>query len=121
MSKTRIIAAVCLSCLLLTLPAFGKAVSKHNPYERAITTARSEIWKAINGGRCGSATAAILVDGKQVGTQKLDNNAPGRLFAVEYKLPAEAAAAGSAVVRFQAAAKDQIAGGVFGLTVLRGE
>ncbi|MHB9098451.1 MAG: serine hydrolase domain-containing protein [Syntrophales bacterium] len=66
MSKTRIIAVVCLSCLLVTLPAFGKAAGKHNPYERAIVTARSEIWKAINGGRCGSATAAIMVDGKLV-------------------------------------------------------
>jgi CubicO group peptidase (beta-lactamase class C family) len=66
MSKTRIIAVVCLSCLLVTLPAFGKAAGKHNPYESAITTARGEIWKAINGGKCGSATAAIMVDGKLV-------------------------------------------------------
>ncbi|MHB8773348.1 MAG: serine hydrolase domain-containing protein [Syntrophales bacterium] len=66
MAKTRIIAAVCLCCLLVTLPAFGKAVRKHNPYERAAVIARSEIWKEITGGKCGSATAAIMVKGKLV-------------------------------------------------------
>lgn len=66
MSKTRIIAVVCLCCLLVTLPAFGEAASKQNPYERAIVAARSEIWKAINSGKCGSATAAIMAEGKLV-------------------------------------------------------
>ena len=66
MSKTRIIGVVCLCCMLVTTLASGEAVSKQNPYESAITTARSEIWQAINSGKCGSATAAIMVDGKVV-------------------------------------------------------
>ncbi len=52
--------------MLVTTLAFGDAASKQNPYESAITTARSEIWQAINSGKCGSATAAIMVDGKIV-------------------------------------------------------
>jgi CubicO group peptidase (beta-lactamase class C family) len=66
MSKTRIIGAVCLCCMLVTTLALGEAVRTQNPYESAITTARSEIWKAINSGKCGSATAAIMVNGKVV-------------------------------------------------------
>jgi len=66
MSKIRIIGAVCLCFILVVVLATGEAVSKENPYESAVTTARSEIWKAINSGKCGSATAAIMVDGKVV-------------------------------------------------------
>jgi CubicO group peptidase (beta-lactamase class C family) len=66
MSKTRTICAVCLCCILFATLAFGEAVSKQNPYERAITIARSEIWRAINSGKCGSATAAIMVNGRVV-------------------------------------------------------
>lgn len=66
MSKTRIIGAVCLCFMLVTTLALGEVVSNQNPYESAITTARSEIWQAINSGKCGSATTAIMVDGKIV-------------------------------------------------------
>jgi len=66
MTKTRIIGAVCLCCMLVTTLASGAALRTQNPYESAITTARSEIWQAINSGKCGSATAAIMVDGKVV-------------------------------------------------------
>lgn len=66
MSRTRILAAVCLCCMLVASLALGEVVSKKKPYESAIATARSEIWQAINSGRCGSATAAIMVDGKVV-------------------------------------------------------
>ena len=62
MSKSKVIIIVCLLCLLFTSLAAGAA----NPYERAITTTRSEIWQAINSGKCGSATAAITVEGKTV-------------------------------------------------------
>jgi CubicO group peptidase (beta-lactamase class C family) len=41
-------------------------ISKHNPYESAITKGRSKIWQAINNGKCGSATAAIMVAGRIV-------------------------------------------------------
>jgi CubicO group peptidase (beta-lactamase class C family) len=62
MSKTKIIGAVCLLFMLFGTLALGEAT----PYESAITTARSEIWQAINSGKCGSATTAIMVDGKTV-------------------------------------------------------
>ena len=60
------IGVVCLCCMLVTTLALGETVSKKNPYESAMTTARSEIWQAINSGKCGSATTAIMVDGKVV-------------------------------------------------------
>ncbi|MDD5243677.1 MAG: serine hydrolase, partial [Syntrophorhabdaceae bacterium] len=66
MSKARMIGVVCLCFVLIAALAFGEATSKQKPYESAVITARSEIWKAINGGKCGSATAAIMVDGKVV-------------------------------------------------------
>jgi CubicO group peptidase (beta-lactamase class C family) len=67
MSGTRIIRSICVCCVLLIIAcAPGETVRAQNPYESAITTARSEIWQAINSGRCGSATAAIAVDGKVV-------------------------------------------------------
>jgi CubicO group peptidase (beta-lactamase class C family) len=66
MSKTRIIGAAYLCLILAAVLATGEAAGEQNPYESAITTARSEIWKAINSGKCGSATAAIMVDGKVV-------------------------------------------------------
>jgi CubicO group peptidase (beta-lactamase class C family) len=66
MSKIRIIGAVCLCCMLVTALALGEAVSNPSPDESAITTARIEIWQAINSGKCGSATASIMVDGKVV-------------------------------------------------------
>ena len=66
MSKARIIGVLCVCGLLTATLAFGEAARKQNPYEKAVTTARSEIWQAINSGRCGSATAAVTVDGKTV-------------------------------------------------------
>ncbi|MHB8139199.1 MAG: serine hydrolase domain-containing protein [Smithellaceae bacterium] len=66
MQKTRIISAIILCCLFSAALASGKTVSRGNPYESSIAIARSEIWKAINNGKCGSATAAIMVDGKIV-------------------------------------------------------
>ena len=66
MFKTRIIGVFCLCCMLVTTLAFGAAASTKNPYESAIATARNEIWQSINSGKCGSATAAIMVDGKVV-------------------------------------------------------
>jgi CubicO group peptidase (beta-lactamase class C family) len=66
MSRTGIIGAVCLCCMLVATLALGEVVRTKNPYESAITTARNEIWQAINNGKCGSATVAIMVDGKVV-------------------------------------------------------
>lgn len=66
MSKTRIIAAVCLCLILIATIASGKTINKQRPYESAVATARSEIWQDINNGKCGSATVAITVDGRVV-------------------------------------------------------
>ena len=66
MSKARMIGVVCLCSLLVASFVFGEAAGVKNPYENAISTARGEIWKAINSGKCGSATAAIMVEGKAV-------------------------------------------------------
>lgn len=67
MSRIRLIVAVCVCFMLVASLASGRtAEAKPNPYEDAIATARSEIWQAINSGQCGSATAAITVNGKVV-------------------------------------------------------
>lgn len=67
MSKARIVGAVCLCCILVTLPACGDNETAGNQgYGGAIATARGGIWKAINSGKCGSATAALMVDGQIV-------------------------------------------------------
>ena len=66
MPRIRIIGAVFLCSILVAVFASGEATSKQNPYESAVTIARSEIWQAINSGKCGSATTAIMVDGKIV-------------------------------------------------------
>ncbi len=65
---TRIIGAACLCCTLVAALACSDSGSATNqdPYESAIAIARSEIWQAINSGKCGSATAAIMVDGQVV-------------------------------------------------------
>ena len=66
MSKTGIVGTACLGCLLAATLASGEARAALDPYESAKITARTEIWKAINNGKCASGTAAILVDGKFV-------------------------------------------------------
>ncbi|KAF0159835.1 MAG: beta-lactamase [Syntrophaceae bacterium] len=66
MLKSRIAGVFCLCCMLVTTLAFDAAASKKNHYESAISKVRSEIWQDINSGKCGSAAAAIMVDGKVV-------------------------------------------------------
>ena len=64
----------------------------------------------------------VLVDGKRIATQTLNNSAPGRLFVVEYPLPRDATdGKETVVVRFQPASEGQTAGGIFGLAILRKE
>lgn len=66
MSKTRVIGIICMCCILVATLALGETARAQNTYETAISAARSQIWQAINSGRCGSATAAIMVNGKVV-------------------------------------------------------
>ncbi len=66
MSINRMIGMMCLSFILVAaMAADGTAMSDHS-YERARTVARSEIWQAINSGKCGSAVIAVMVRGKVV-------------------------------------------------------
>ncbi len=83
MSKMRSIGTACLCFILFAALASAEAAGRQVPYESAITKARSEIWKAINSGRCGSATAAVMVDGKVVyaegfGMANREKNVPVR-------------------------------------------
>jgi hypothetical protein len=64
-------------------------------------------------------TFDILVDGVKIATQSLDRNKPGEFFEVQYPIPAEITRGKSrAVIRFQAH-PGNLAGGVFGLWVLK--
>jgi uncharacterized protein len=75
-------------------------------------------WGSDSGGR----TFDILVNDTRIATQTLNNNAPDRLFILEYPIPRELTNDQNAtVVRFQPAEAAQFAGGVFGVTVLRKE
>lgn len=61
----------------------------------------------------------ILVDGEEIGTQRLVQNNPGEFFDVAYSIPARLTEGKQRVtVRFQAH-PNAMAGGVFGLRVLR--
>ena len=65
---TRLRKALCiLSCLLLvTLPMSAWASPENITSETAKTTARLEVWKAIQAGRMGSATVAVMDNGRIV-------------------------------------------------------
>jgi hypothetical protein len=64
----------------------------------------------------------LLIDGTRIATQALNRNAPNRLFLAEYPIPRELTAGReSVVVRFQPAPNGKLAGGVFGLSMLREE
>jgi hypothetical protein len=61
----------------------------------------------------------ILLDGEKIGTQKLEQNKPGEFFDVAYSIPARVTEGKQrATVKFQAH-PNAMAGGVFGLRVLR--
>lgn len=67
----------------------------------------------------GARTFDIAVDGKIIATQKLERNAPGRFFEVEWPLPRELTAGKDRVtVRLQAR-PENTAGGLFGLATLK--
>jgi hypothetical protein len=62
----------------------------------------------------------VLVDGKIVGTEKLNNNRPGEFYDVTLPLPAELTSGKSKVTVKFAAHAGNLAGGVFGVRILRG-
>lgn len=65
MSKTKKLIAIFLCCMVFSVIAYREANSQSS-YDSAVSTARSEIWQAINSGKCASATVAIMVDGAVV-------------------------------------------------------
>jgi hypothetical protein len=73
------------------------------------------------GGEAGTREFDILVDGKVVGTEKLDNNQPGEFFDVAFPLAPELTRGKSSVTVKFAAHPGNFAGGVFGLRVVRGK
>ncbi len=65
--KAKIIVSVLLILsLLLSATSACTSSNKADTYEKAITIARTAIWKDINSGKAGSATIAILDNGKIV-------------------------------------------------------
>jgi DUF1680 family protein len=78
-------------------------------------TLRCTYWGNDDGNRAFD----ILVDGQKIAEQKLDKNKPGKFFDVDHAIPAALTQSKQKVtVKFQAH-KDAIAGGLFGLLVLK--
>ncbi|HEX2972880.1 MAG TPA: beta-L-arabinofuranosidase domain-containing protein, partial [Tepidisphaeraceae bacterium] len=74
------------------------------------------------GSDAGDRIFDILVDGTRIATQALHNNAPDKLFIVEYPIPRKLTADKStATVRFEPAPNGKTAGGIFALVMLRSE
>jgi len=63
----------------------------------------------------------ILVEGRQIVSQKLDNNRPGEFFDCLYSIPAELTEDKSSIVVRFAGHQGSIAGGIFGLATIRSE
>jgi CubicO group peptidase (beta-lactamase class C family) len=61
-----ILVAAVLFASIIALPGCNVDKRITNGYENAIVTARSEIWQDINSGKAGSATVAIMDNGKVV-------------------------------------------------------
>jgi len=62
MTNARGLSVIVLICMILSTMTICSAENTSG-CDGAIKTARSEIWRSINSGGCGSATAAIMVDG----------------------------------------------------------
>ena len=67
----------------------------------------------------GNREFAITVDGKKIATERLANKHPGEFYDVEYDIPVELTAGKRQVVVGFAGLPGQMAGGLFGLRVLK--
>jgi len=63
----------------------------------------------------------VLVEGRQIASQKLDNNRPWEFFDCLYDIPAELTKDKSSIVVRFAGHQESIAGGIFGLSTIRSE
>ncbi|MCX7885635.1 MAG: glycoside hydrolase family 127 protein [Verrucomicrobiae bacterium] len=80
-------------------------------------TLRCMYWGSDSGNR----VFDILVDGEKIATQKLDRNKPDEFFEVDYAIPPKLTRGKQRVtVKFQAY-RDAVAGGLFGLYVLKAQ
>jgi hypothetical protein len=78
-------------------------------------TLRCTYWGSDSGNR----VFDILVDGQKIATQKLNKNKPGHFFDADYAIPAALTQGKQQVTVKLQAHKDAIAGGVFGILVLK--
>ncbi len=73
------------------------------------------------GGETGARKFEILVDGKKIGSQSLQNDKPGEFFDVTYPIPAELTRGKNKItIRFEAQ-PGNIAGGFYGVRLIRNE
>ena len=66
---SKIVTAILTGVMILSVTASSGCITNtaaQDTYEKAIITARTEIWKDINSGKAGSATVAIMENGKVV-------------------------------------------------------
>jgi DUF1680 family protein len=80
----------------------------------------AKLW-CIYWGNDGGRSFDILVDGRKIASQKLDNNRPGEFFDVVYGIPAELTKDKSSIVVRFAGHQGSIAGGIFGLATIKSE
>lgn len=86
---------------------------------RVDPSAEQEILVTYWGSDAGNRVFDVVVDGRAVATERLENNRPGRFYDQAYALPKDLTAGKERVtVKFQAK-PGAFAGGIFGLRVLR--
>ena len=66
MKLKRFITLVLFLIMIISLFSLCTDSKNQEPYEKAIITARNEIWKAITNGKASSASVAIMDNGKMV-------------------------------------------------------
>ena len=92
--------------------SYSLAVSPDEP-----TTLRCTYWGSDSGRRIFD----IVVDDRKIATQTLDHDKPGEFFDVDYELPVNLTRGKSRVtVKFQAH-PGNMAGGLFGASILKGQ
>jgi DUF1680 family protein len=102
------------------IPRPGRRAAKWFAYDLPLTSGRpSALVVTYNTDNRRTRSFEILVDGRRVGEQKLDQTSASRFFDVEYSLPADLVQGKQKLtVRFQATAGNEVAA-VFGVRLMR--
>jgi DUF1680 family protein len=102
------------------IPRPGRRAAKWFAYDLPLTSGRpSALVVTYNTDNRRTRSFEILVDGRRVGEQKLDQTSASRFFDVEYSLPADLVQGKQKLtVRFQATAGNEVAA-VFGVRLIR--